>query len=76
MTIHHSLDRRTFLIAGGLSFFGPALPDFLGPRAVSAAPPAAAKQRRNSCVLLFLFGGPSHIDLWDMKPLANLPRQQ
>ena len=22
------------------------------------------------CVFIFLFGGPSHIDLWDMKPLA------
>jgi hypothetical protein len=28
------------------------------------------KRRRNACVFLFLFGGPSHIDLWDMKPQA------
>ncbi|MCA9072328.1 MAG: DUF1501 domain-containing protein, partial [Planctomycetaceae bacterium] len=26
--------------------------------------------KRNSCVFVFLFGGPSHIDLWDMKPEA------
>jgi hypothetical protein len=23
-----------------------------------------------SCILIYLFGGPSHIDIWDMKPLA------
>jgi hypothetical protein len=30
----------------------------------------AGKYRDNACVFLFLFGGPSHIDLWDMKPDA------
>ena len=30
--------------------------------------PESAKAR--SCVFIFLFGGPSHIDLWDMKPHA------
>jgi hypothetical protein len=29
-----------------------------------------ATGRANSCVFIFLFGGPSHIDLWDMKPNA------
>lgn len=28
------------------------------------------KAGRNSCIFIFLFGGPSHIDLWDMKPEA------
>src|SRR5437870_3053744 len=23
-----------------------------------------------SCILVYLFGGPSHIDIWDMKPNA------
>ncbi|MGK3888186.1 DUF1501 domain-containing protein, partial [Enterococcus faecium] len=23
-----------------------------------------------SCILIYLFGGPSHIDIWDMKPDA------
>src|SRR5207245_5067036 len=23
-----------------------------------------------SCILIYLFGGPSHIDIWDMKPQA------
>jgi hypothetical protein len=30
----------------------------------------AANRQYNSCVFLFLFGGPSQIDLWDMKPQA------
>jgi len=32
--------------------------------------PAPGKHRQNSCVFLFLFGGPSQVDLWDMKPEA------
>src|SRR5262249_51711644 len=31
---------------------------------------SGTQHRRNSCVFVFLFGGPSHIDLWDMKPDA------
>ena len=31
---------------------------------------AARAPRARSCVFVFLFGGPSHIDLWDMKPGA------
>jgi hypothetical protein len=31
---------------------------------------AERSPRANACVFLFLFGGPSHIDLWDMKPEA------
>jgi hypothetical protein len=26
--------------------------------------------RAKSCILIYLFGGPSHIDIWDMKPDA------
>ena len=39
-------------------------------RAGAASDPAARRHRTNSCVFIFLFGGPSHIDLWDMKPDA------
>ncbi len=59
-----SLDRRDFL-GGGLGFAG-----LSALRAAPASSPDAAKRRRNRCVFLFLFGGPSHIDLWDMKPSA------
>src|SRR2546423_702107 len=63
MTSQHPADRRSFLVTGGLSCLGLGLSDLERLRAVPAASPAAEKRRRNSCVFLFLFGGPSHIDL-------------
>src|SRR5581483_8830840 len=41
----------------------------------SGAGPADTKKGRSfgqakSCIFLYLFGGPSHIDIWDMKPGA------
>jgi hypothetical protein len=61
--------RRAFL-AAGLTPLGLGLDGLARLRAAPAASPADQKRRRNSCVFLFLFGGPSHIDLWDMKPDA------
>jgi hypothetical protein len=51
---------------GGLSFgaLGLGLADVL--RAQSVSRPARAK----SCIFIFLGGGASHVDLWDMKPDA------
>jgi hypothetical protein len=65
-----SRTRREFLRVGGLNLLGLTLSDLARLRAVAASSSTAAKRRRNSCVFLFLFGGPSHIDLWDMKPSA------
>jgi hypothetical protein len=61
--------RRELLCAGGLSLLGLGAADLARLRAFPAASPGA-ERRRNACVFLFLFGGPSHIDLWDMKPAA------
>jgi hypothetical protein len=61
--------RRELLRVGGLSLLGLSLADLARLRALPAAA-AVEKRRRHSCVFLFLFGGPSHIDLWDMKPAA------
>ena len=58
--------RRQFLTAGGLAGLGLTSSTLDRLRANSPA----NKHRRNSCVFLFLFGGPSQIDLWDMKPAA------
>lgn len=63
------LTRRELLCVGGLSLLGLGTSDLARLRAVPARP-ALAQRRRNACVFLFLFGGPSHIDLWDMKPEA------
>jgi hypothetical protein len=62
--------RRTWLRAGGLSLLGLSTADLARLRAAPASSAAVEKRRRNSCIFLFLFGGPSQIDLWDMKPRA------
>jgi hypothetical protein len=62
--------RRELLRVGGLGLLGQTGADLARLRAVPAATPETARRRRNACVFLFLFGGPSHIDLWDMKPAA------
>jgi hypothetical protein len=61
--------RRSVLHVGGLSLLGLSAPDLGRLRAASAG---GTPQRANSCVFMFLFGGPSQIDLWDMKPKAPL----
>ena len=60
--------RREVLRAGGLSLLGLSASQLELLRANSNA--NDPKHRYNSCVFLFLFGGPSQIDLWDMKPAA------
>src|SRR4051812_25899514 len=63
--------RRTFLQVGGLAALGLTLPWYLRARAANkdttAAPrPPLAKR----CILLWMQGGPSHIDTFDPKPDA------
>jgi hypothetical protein len=41
-----------------------------GAGASPAASGPAGFGRAKSCILIYLFGGPSHIDIWDMKPDA------
>ncbi|HKI41820.1 MAG TPA: DUF1501 domain-containing protein [Mycobacterium sp.] len=65
------LTRRELLRVGGLSALGLTAGDLARLRA-GADPGRESKDRPASCVFIFLFGGPSHIDLWDMKPEAPL----
>jgi uncharacterized protein (DUF1501 family) len=65
----HRLPRRELLRVGGLGLLGLSTSALEAGRAASAAD---RSPRANSCVFIFLFGGPSHVDLWDMKPLAPL----
>jgi len=61
--------RREFLRVGGLGLLGGlTLPDLLRARAHAAS--AAAPTRDRSVVLLFLQGGPSHIEFFDPKMSA------
>lgn len=60
------LRRRDFLHAGALSVLGLSLTDLFQLKAQGALD---AKKDIN-CIFLFLVGGPSHLDTWDMKPNA------
>src|SRR5438270_5133501 len=60
------LTRRDFLRAGALSAgaVGLSLADLAQ---LQAAP---GRPKDVNCILLFLVGGPSHLDTWDLKPDA------
>ncbi len=60
--------RRHMLQVGGLGLMGLSLPKLLAAQATSEA--AGLTPRADACVLIFLNGGPSHLDMWDMKPQA------
>ncbi len=62
---HYPVDRRTFLVAGGLSFFGINLANATALGAGTAVP---RRRAAKSTILIWLSGGASHIDTWDMKP--------
>ncbi len=64
--------RRELLRAGGLSLLGTSLPQFLAleARAASSKTDSKIKATAKSVVMVFLQGGPSHIDIWDPKPDA------
>ena len=64
------LSRRDFLSVGALSAIGLSLPQFL--RAKEEHGVREGCENR-AAIMIFNLGGPSHIDLWDMKPDA--PRE-
>ena len=63
---HYPIDRRAFLVAGGLSFFGANLANI----AAASEAPRSDKPIAKSAILIWLSGGASHIDTWDLKPNA------
>ena len=60
------LSRRDFLHAGSLGLLGLGLPGFGALAASGKVEPG----RDVNCIMLFLVGGPSQLDTWDMKPDA------
>jgi Protein of unknown function (DUF1501) len=66
------LTRRDFLLRGGAGFGALALSYLLKEDPVLAGAPAKPQAARaKSVIFLFMEGGPSHIDLFDPKPLLN-----
>ncbi len=65
------IGRRNVLSAGLLGFLGLSLPDYLrclqSAAANAASPP---KTHGTSAIYIFLHGGPSHVDTFDVKPDA------
>lgn len=62
------LSRRRLLQVGGIGLLGLNLPGLL--RAEERRRVLGATASADSCILIFLNGGPSHLDMWDMKPAA------
>src|SRR5262245_35868357 len=78
--------RRDFLLRGGAGFGALALVDLLRGEATAEPGDSAERQAllaplkpkathfpatARCCIFLFMEGGPSHIDLFDPKPLLN-----
>jgi hypothetical protein len=60
--------RRDFLQVGALAAAGLSLPQYV--RAASEGRVRPGHENR-SCIMIFNLGGPSQVDLWDMKPEAT-----
>src|SRR5687767_13597198 len=67
------VSRREFLRVGGAGLLGLTLADVFRLQAASATDAPAVKNgwgQAKSVIMIFLQGGPSHIDIWDPKPDA------
>ncbi len=65
------LTRRNMLQIGAIGALNLALPQVL--RAGERLAQRGLTPKADSCILVFLNGGPSHLDMWDMKP--DLPQE-
>ena len=64
-----SVSRRYLLSLGGMGMLGMNMPDYLRANELVSAKTALAPKAR-SVIFLFQWGGPSQIDILDMKPDA------
>jgi len=65
------LTRRELLRVGGLGALGLSLPQLLQAERTGADIAAGgAASKADACIVIYLNGGPSHLDMWDMKPDA------
>lgn len=62
------LNRRKVLTIGATGIAGLTLPRLL--KANSARANTSNTAKADSCIVIFLNGGASHLDMWDMKPEA------
>lgn len=74
------IGRRELLQLGGLGAFGLTLPDLLSLRRIANADESRLAHgefadapgfgKAKACILVFLWGGPSQLETWDLKPKA------
>ena len=64
------ITRRDFVRIGGLSAMGLGLGSFFGLQSAAAAQKLSTEAKAKSCILIWLEGGPSHIETFDPKPDA------
>lgn len=62
--------RRDVLQIGALSAFGIAGSQITALQQASAESPAVRKRHASNCILIWLDGGPSHLETFDLKPDA------
>ena len=75
---HAKMTRRDLLRLGGSSILGLSLGQMLNLKASASTAPVATKGgpgwgRAKSVIMVYLQGGPSHLDLWD--PKENVPEK-
>ena len=61
------LSRRELITVGSAGLMGIGLPQLLAAREAAKKSKSKAPQA-DQLIILFLNGGPSHLDMWDMKP--------
>lgn len=69
----YPFSRRNLFRAGGLGALGLNFARAVRAGADAGGPAGRAANPLRSCILIFYYGGPSHLDMWDMKPDA--PRE-
>jgi hypothetical protein len=62
--------RRDFLRAGACGVFANVGAASISAATSGTAATAAPSAKARACILVYLLGGPSHIDMWDPKPEA------
>src|SRR5262245_20632055 len=66
--LHNGLSRRDLIKLGGLGVLSTPVSGWLDVLAARAAEQSPDGKKHKSCILLFMHGGPSHIDTFDPKP--------
>jgi hypothetical protein len=71
-SVSRGMNRRQMLQAGGLGLLGLGLPQLWAAQAAAAATGGhgAGFGKAKRCIFLFMWGGPSQLDTFDMKPDA------